>query len=166
VEIGWFAAAVLLMVIGVIGSVAPLIPGVPLVLAGVYVYALGTGLDAGIGPGHLVVFTLLAGAAMMASMLANVVGTRVAGGSRAAVVGAAVGLIGGMFVGGPIGLLVGPFVGAVAFEMLSGRAARQAVRSGAGAALGLLMGRVAEFAVALGLTAWFVISVIPSAGLT
>jgi len=162
VEIGWFAGAVLLMVIGIIGSIAPLLPGVPLVLAGVYVYALGTGLNAGIGAGHLVVFTLLAGAAMAASMLANVVGARAAGGSRAAVIGAGVGLIAGMFVGGPVGLLVGPFIGAVAFELLTGRAARQALRSGAGAALGLLLGRVAEFAVALGLTAWFVVSVIPS----
>jgi uncharacterized protein len=158
-EVGWFAAAVVLMLVGIVGAVVPFLPGVPLVLVGVYVYALGTGMDAGIGPGHLAVFTLLVAAAMAASMLANMVGVRVAGGSRAAMLGAIVGLLVGLFVGGPIGLLVGPFVGAVAFEVLTGRAARQALRSGTGAAVGLLLGRVAELSIAIGLSAWFVVSV-------
>jgi uncharacterized protein YqgC (DUF456 family) len=163
VEVGWFAAAVVLMVGGIIGSVAPLLPGIPLVVAGVYVYALGTGLNGGIGLGHLVVFTLIAGAAIAASLLANIVGARAAGGSRAAVIGAMIGLIAGFFVGGPLGLFLGPFVGAVALELLSGRAGRQALRSGVGVALGLLLGRVTEVALALGLTAWFVVSVVASA---
>jgi uncharacterized protein len=159
VEFGWLAAALLLLMLGIIGSVIPLLPGLPLVLAGVYLYALGTRLSGGIGLGHLVVYPLIAAAAIGLSLLANLIGVRAAGGSRRAMLGAVLGLVAGLVVGGPFGVLVGPFVGAVLFELLGGRAARQALRSGVGAAVGLLVGRVTEFAVAVGLSASFVISV-------
>ena len=57
----WFVLAMLLMVAGVIGSLLPLVPGLALVLVGVYVYALGTGLAAGVGLGHLVLYTIVGG---------------------------------------------------------------------------------------------------------
>jgi uncharacterized protein YqgC (DUF456 family) len=68
-------------------------------------------------------------------------------------------VIAGVIIAGPLGLLVGPFIGAVAFELGTGRASRQAVRSGIGAALGLLVGRVTELAATIGLSAWFVVLV-------
>jgi uncharacterized protein YqgC (DUF456 family) len=158
-ELGWFAVALVLVGVGIVGSVMPLLPGLPLVLGGVYLYALGTGLHGGVGLGHLVVYTLIGGGVMALSALANVLGVRAAGGSRRAMLGAALGLVAGLFLGGPIGLVVGPFIGAVLFELLGGQAARQALRSGLGAAAGLLVGRVAEFAAAIGLGASFVVSV-------
>jgi uncharacterized protein YqgC (DUF456 family) len=160
VELGWFSLAVVLLVLGIIGSVLPLLPGLPLVLAGVYVYALGTSLGGGIGMGHLIVYTLVGGAAIALGWLANMIGVRAAGGSRRAMVGAALGLVAGLFLGGPFGVLIGPFVGAVIFELVGGRATRQALRSGVGAAAGLLVGRVTEFAVAVGLSASFLVSVL------
>jgi uncharacterized protein len=161
----WFAVALVLMVVGLLGAVLPLLPGLPLVLVGIYIYALATGLAAGIGLGHLVLYTLIGGGAIVLSSLANVFGTRAVGGSRAGMLGATVGLVLGLFVGGPVGVLIGPFVGAVAFELLAGHAHRQALRSGLGAAAGLLVGRLAELAVAVGLIASFVVSVVGGGGL-
>jgi uncharacterized protein YqgC (DUF456 family) len=160
VELGWFVLAVVLLVLGIVGSVLPLLPGLPLVLAAVYVYALGTSLGGGIGMGHLIVYTVVGGAAIAVGWLANMIGVRAAGGSRRAMLGAALGLVAGLFLGGPFGVLIGPFVGAVIFELVGGRATRQALRSGVGAAAGLLVGRVTEFAVAVGLSASFLVSVI------
>jgi len=71
-----------------------------------------------------------------------------------------VGLLVGLFLGGPIGLIIGPFVGAVAFELMAGQAGRRAVRSGLGAAAGLLVGRLAELSVSVGLIASFCFSVL------
>jgi len=121
--IGWFAVALLLMLVGLLGAALPLVPGLPLVLAGVYVYALATGLGAGIGLGHLVLYTLIGGAAILFGTLANLFGARAAGGSRAGALGAVLGLLVGLVLGGPVGVLIGPFVGAVAFELLAGQAA-------------------------------------------
>ena len=61
--LAWFAIALLLMLAGLIGAVLPLLPGLPLVLVGVYVYALATGLAGGIGLGHLGGDPLIGGAA-------------------------------------------------------------------------------------------------------
>jgi hypothetical protein len=91
--LAWFAIALLLMLVGLAGAVLPLLPGLPLVLAGVYLYALATGLAAGVGLGHLVVYTLIGGAAILLSSLANLWGVRAAGGSRAGVLGAMLGLL-------------------------------------------------------------------------
>jgi len=161
--IGWFAVAMLLMLVGLLGAVVPLLPGLPLVLAGVYVYALATGLGAGIGPGHLVLYTLIGGAAILFGSLANLFGARAAGGSRAGALGAMLGLLVGLVLGGPLGLLIGPFLGAVALELLAGQAAGRALRSGLGAAVGLLVGRLAELTVSVGMIASFVFSVVTAA---
>src|ERR687886_469040 len=63
--LAWFALALLVMLVGLLGAVLPLLPGLPLVLLGAYVYAIATGLGAGIGLGHLVLYTLIGGAAIL-----------------------------------------------------------------------------------------------------
>src|SRR6478735_5252904 len=104
-ELGWLAAALALILVGIVGCVLPVLPGLPLVLGGVFLYAFGTRLEGGVGVGHLVLIGLIGIVAIGLSLLANVLGVRAAGGSRAAMVGAVLGLIVGLFVGGPIGLL-------------------------------------------------------------
>ena len=68
--------AILVMLTGVIGTLLPFVPGLPIVLAGVYLYALSTGLAAGIGLGHLVLYSFVGGAAFVASSLATPLGAR------------------------------------------------------------------------------------------
>ena len=103
----------------------------------------------------LVVLAALGVLAWVLEHVAGVVGARRAGGGRAAVVGALLGMLVGVMVA-PIGLLVGPMVGAVAAELLTGRAPRASLRSGIGAALGVLTGVVAHFALALVMVGFFV----------
>jgi hypothetical protein len=55
-------------------------------------------------------------------------------------------------------------VGAVAFELLAGQPGRRAVRSGLGAAAGLLVGRLAELSVSVGLIASFFFFSVLTAG--
>ncbi|MBV8719076.1 MAG: DUF456 domain-containing protein [Chloroflexi bacterium] len=134
----WFVLAVLLMLSGLIGSLLPFVPGLPLILAGVYLYALATGLAAGVGLGQLVIYTLVGGVAIIASSLASPLGARAAGGSRAGMIGATLGLLLGLVFAVPVGLVIGPFAGAVAGELLAGRSGSQSIRSGFGTALGIL----------------------------
>jgi uncharacterized protein YqgC (DUF456 family) len=160
VEPLWFLLALGVMLLGVAGTFVPLVPGLPLVLGGIYVYAIATQLDGGLGAGHLAAFTVVGLVAYGFGFAANALGARAAGGSRAGAIGAVLGLLVGLVLGGPVGLILGPFVGAVLGESLWGTRGRQALRSGLGAALGLLAGTVVEFAVALGLTAAFVFTVL------
>jgi uncharacterized protein YqgC (DUF456 family) len=128
----------ILMVAGVIGAIVPYLPGAPLILAGALLYAIATDFMP-IGAGRLAILAAVGVLAWALEHVAGVVGARSAGGGRAAVVGAMVGMVLGVMVA-PVGLLLGPIVGAIAGELLAGRAPGPSVRSGIGAALGVLTG--------------------------
>jgi uncharacterized protein YqgC (DUF456 family) len=142
----WWVA-LLLMGLGLVGTIVPGLPGILLVFVGALVYAVGTGFQV-IGVGHLAVFGALTLVGLALDIVANVVGARAFGASKWGLVGAALGAIVGLFVAPPIGLLVGPLVGAVALEALSGRTLRQAFHSGVGAMLGFFLGVAVEIALA------------------
>jgi uncharacterized protein len=147
----------ILMLAGLVGAIVPLLPGAPLIFAGGLVYAIATDF-APVGAGRLAILAAVGVLAWALEHVAGVVGARSAGGGRAAVIGATVGLFVGVLVA-PIGLLLGPIIGAIAGELLAGREPRASVRTGIGAALGVLTGVVAHFALALvmvGLFVWWV----------
>ena len=144
----------ILMLAGLVGTIVPFLPGAPLIFAGALLYAVATDFTP-IGVGRLVILAALGVLAWVLEHVAGVIGARRAGGGRAAVIGALLGMVVGVMVA-PIGLLVGPIIGAVAAELLTGRAPKASLRSGIGAALGVLTGVVAHFALALVMVGFFV----------
>jgi len=145
------------VVVAIVHCVILLLTTVPDIFAGGLVYAIATDF-APVGAGRLAILAAVGVLAWALEHVAGVVGARSAGGGRAAVIGATVGLFVGVLVA-PIGLLLGPIIGAIAGELLAGREPRASVRTGIGAALGVLTGVVAHFALALvmvGLFVWWV----------
>lgn len=148
---------VLLMLLGLAGTIVPALPGTPLIFGGALLHALATGF-APIGYGRLAVLGVLAVVGVAAGHLTTAAGVRRAGGSGWAVAGALAGAVVGLFTA-PLGLLVGPLLGAVAAEVLVTRRVRGSVRAGVGAALGVILGAAAQATVAvvmIGLFAWWV----------
>jgi uncharacterized protein len=152
--IGLWLVAFGLMLAGLLGTVLPGLPGLPLVIAGGVVFAMGSGF-AVIGPWQLAAFVGLGLLGIGLSLAGNLLGARVFGASRLGLLGALLGLFVGFFLAGPLGLLVGPLVGAIALELLAGRDLRAALRSGLGTLIGFLLGTLAEVAIALTLVGWF-----------
>lgn len=148
----WVLAGVL-VAIGVAGSVLPALPGAPLVFAGC---VLGAWVDrfSRVGWGTLAVLAVLTALSVLVDPVATSLGAKRMGASRWAIVGAAVGLLAGVFLGLP-GLLLGPLAGAVAGELLAGRDVAQAGRAGLGAWLGFLVGSVAKLGIAATMVAIF-----------
>ena len=155
----WLLVALLLMAVGLVGTVVPVLPGILLVFLGALVYAFGSGFTV-IGVGHLVLFGALTGLALLLDGAANLLGARAFGASRWGIIGALLGVIVGLVLGGPFGLILGPIVGAVALEALSGQPLRQALRSGVGSAVGYVLGTAAEVALALVIVIVFVRAVL------
>lgn len=146
-----------LLLLGLLGSLLPLVPGTPLILLGALIFAFATDFDT-MGVGRLALLAGLAVAGYLASHVAGALGARKYGGSAWAVVGALVGVVIGLFFG-PLGLLLGPIVGAVAGELLRSGEIEGSLKSGVGAAVGLLLGAVAHFALALvmaALVVWWI----------
>jgi uncharacterized protein len=151
--------AVVLVLGGMAGTILPMLPGVPLVFAGLLLAAWAGGFQA-VGWPVLVVLGVLTLASFAVEIAASSIGAKRAGATRAATVGAAVGALVGVFFGLP-GLLLGPFVGAAAGQFLGRRDVADAGRVGAGAWIGFLVGSLAKLALAVLMVvifavAWFV----------
>jgi uncharacterized protein YqgC (DUF456 family) len=147
--------AVLLMA-GLAGSLLPLIPGTPLILAAALLHALVTDFSP-IGAGRLLLLAGLAALAYVLEYVASAVGVKKLGGSVWAIVGAAVGAVVGLFFGLP-GLLIGPVIGAVAGELIKSGEVERSLKAGFGALVGIVVALLGRFALAftmVGLVLWW-----------
>ena len=149
----WWVLAVLIVISGMIGTVVPALPGVPLIFAGLVLAAWSTDF-ATVGWGTLGVLAVLTVIAVLIDYLAAAFGAKKLGASPRAFWGATIGAIAGMFFGLP-GIILGPFVGAVAAELAGGHGARQAGRSGYGVWVGLVLGTAFKLSIAFLMLAIF-----------
>jgi hypothetical protein len=157
-QIAGLALTLLVMGVGVAGSVLPGLPGPPLVLAAAVGHRLWFG-EASASNWVLFVLGGLVVFSIGLDFLATLIGAKRLGATWRGVVGAAAGTILGFFAG-PWGILAGPFIGATLGEMLGGRDFRDAGRAGAGAVLGLLAGVLGKVACCLAMITLFLVSVI------
>jgi uncharacterized protein YqgC (DUF456 family) len=154
----WLLAAVLVLV-GLAGTLLPLLPGIPLMLLGMVIAAWADDFTR-IGWVTLVILAVLTALSFVVELAAAALGAKRVGASREAVIGAALGTVLGFFLG-LVGLILGPFLGALAGELLARRDPARAMQVGIGAWVGFLVGTVAKLAVAfmmLGvfLAAWLI----------
>lgn len=136
--------AVVMVALGIAGSVLPALPGVPLVFGGLLLAAWADDFQR-VGPLPLVVLGLLVVVSFAIDFLATVLGAKRVGATKLALLGAAIGTVAGVFLGLP-GLILGPFVGAVAGELVSHGKVEQAARAGIATWIGLLFGTLAKLA--------------------
>ena len=150
----WWVLCVLLIVVGLAGTVLPALPGPMLVLAGI---VLGAWIDdfQRVGPWTLGFVALLAVAAWVLDHLAGVMGAQRAGASRLALLGAAIGTVAGLFMG-LVGVLFMPLVGAAAGEYLDRREHGRALQVGVGTWIGIMLGLLAKVVLSVMMVGVFV----------
>lgn len=127
-----------LVVVGIVGTVLPLLPGAPLVFVGLLIAAWAEGFQK-VGWFTLSVLALLTLLSLALDAFASSLGAKRMGASWAALFCAAVGALVGLFFGLP-GFVLGPFAGAVVGEYAARRNWRQASRVGFGTWIGMLLG--------------------------
>lgn len=130
--------AAVLLVVGLIGTVVPVLPGAPLAWSG-----LLCAFFSGNNKISLLCLIITALCAIFVSVMDNmfpVLMTKKNGGSKAAVTGSTIGLIAGFFMGPP-GIIIGPFIGALIGELINTNGEfNLAVKSAWGAFIGFLLG--------------------------
>ncbi|NLG79118.1 MAG: DUF456 domain-containing protein [Firmicutes bacterium] len=146
--------AILLFILGLAGTVLPVLPGAPLIWLGMLVYGLFTGFAK-----LTVGFYVWQGVAVVVTVLidyaATAYGTKRYGGSSAAIYGSIAGLLIGPFILGPLGFVIGPFAGALLGELVKGKRAEAAFRAAFGTLIGIVGGTLLKFAVEIGMIVWF-----------
>jgi len=152
----YFALAAILVVLGLAGTVVPVLPGILLVFGGLLLAAWADGFRH-VGAVGLSIIGVLALLAFAADFVASLLGAKRVGASPLALAGAAAGGIVGVFLGIP-GLIFGPFVGAVAGEYLARGRLVQAGKVGIGTWIGLILAAVAKVIIAFLMIAVFLTS--------
>lgn len=152
----WWVLAVLMVAIGIAGTVLPALPGTLLVFGGLLLAAWVDDF-AKVGIATLVLLGALTIVSIAVDFAASALGARRAGASRYAVIGAAVGTLAGLPFG-IIGLVAGPFVGAVIGEFASRRDAVNAGKVGIATWLGFLIGSALKIALAFTMVGIFTLA--------
>jgi len=133
------------MLLGVLGSFLPVLPGVPLSWIGLLIFYLIPGV--GMNYWFLGITLVVAILFYILNLIIPAMGTKKFGGSRKGMIGATIGLIIGIFVPIPFAILIGPFLGAFIGEILNKSNSRTAGKAAFGSFLGLLASSFMEFIV-------------------
>ncbi len=138
-----------LLIIGLLGTFLPVLPGLLLSLCGLLIYKFGT--DASLSMNYVWIFSLLTVVAVILNYVIPVRTTRKYGGTRWGSVGSVIGtFVGLLFIPIPFGFLIGMFLGVFVGELLHDRKdTKKAMRSMKGALIGFFYGTGFNFVVAL-----------------
>jgi hypothetical protein len=149
VEVLLYALGAAALLVGLAGVVLPAVPGSALLVAGAILVGWADGFTR-VGGWTVAACAALGVAIWVVDLAAGVLGARVFGASRWAVIGSAVGLLAGLFLGLP-GIVLGPAVGALVFEYARDPSFDRALRAGVGAFVGFVLGSAVKVALAFAL---------------
>jgi uncharacterized protein YqgC (DUF456 family) len=137
------------ILVGIIGSFIPVIPGPPLSWLGLLL--LYNTEEVPLDLWFIVVTGVIALLATLLDYYLPVVGTKKYGGSKRGVWGAIIGLFVAVFfpILGPFGILIWPFLGAFLGELSQQKSQKNALRAAWGSFLGFLTGTLIKFGISL-----------------
>ncbi len=137
----------LFILVGIVGSFLPILPGPPLSWVGLLLLFLTKAVTDNwwflgiLGAIALLVFAL--------DYIIPAMGTKKFGGTKAGMIGTTIGLIVGILAPIPLGIIIGPFVGAFLGELSNKADSTTALKAAFGSFLGFLTGAFMKFVVAM-----------------
>ncbi|OWK97942.1 hypothetical protein AP75_08750 [Kaistella haifensis DSM 19056] len=141
--------SILLLLVGILGTFLPVLPGLLLSLCGLLIYKFGT--DSSLSMAYLWIFVFLTLLSIILNYVIPARTNRKYGGTRWGSVGSIIGTILGMFfIPLPFGFLIGMFLGVFVGELLhDANDKKKAWNSTKGAFIGFLYGTGFNFMVGL-----------------
>src|SRR6266487_5770658 len=157
-EVFWCFLTLALFAVGLIGTIAPVLPGTTIILAAAVIHRIMLGPEKSVGWRTIFVLVLLTLATYAIDVLGGYFGAKYFGATKWGTFGAIVGALVGLFFG-IVGLFVGPVIGAIAGEFIAGKRMIDAGRAGWGSLLGNLGGMIAKLLIGLVMITIFLITV-------
>ena len=125
---------------GLIGAVAPVLPGPVLSYTGLVLLHFTS--QASFSSTFLILWAVIAGLVFLVDYFLPIWGVKNRGGSNKGIWGASLGMIVGIFLFPPFGLILGPFFGAIIGEMINQTGSDKWWNIGLGSLIGFLVGTV------------------------
>jgi len=139
--------AVFLMILGIIGSFLPVLPGPLTSWVGLLVLYFIPNIS--VSQKIIIITLIIAILIWILDYIIPAMGTKKFGGSKAGMIGTTVGLVIGILAPIPGGIIVGPFLGALIGELLNKADSKTAVKAAFGSLLGFLTSAFIKFIVAV-----------------
>ncbi|MCT4607429.1 MAG: DUF456 domain-containing protein [Marinisporobacter sp.] len=150
---------ILLMIIGLIGSFIPGLPGNGLIFISTLGYGIFTKFEK-ISIGFIVFFGVLTILAFVFDYVASMLGAKKFGATKPGIIGGILGGIVGFFVLNILGLLMGQFVGTCIGEWYYGKELKDSMKSGIGTIIGYILGVVVNTTIGLTMIGIFLLKVL------
>ena len=150
----WWTLTLVLMFVGLVGTVVPLLPGTTIILAAAIVHHFALGEAQSVGWWTIAGMVVLTVVSYVVDFVSGALGAKKFGATRWGAIGGIVGAIVGIFFGLP-GIFIGPLVGVLAGELLGGKGLLPAGKSTWGTLLGTTAGMVCKLAISVLMIAWF-----------
>ena len=145
--------------IGLIGSVLPVVPG--LIISWLGILLLFWVPEIEVSSSLLWITLAVTLLILILDYIIPILGTKKLGGSKFGVYGAGIGLVVGLLSPIPLGILIGPFIGAYLGEVVFAKKARQpALKAALGSFLGFLTSTVLELLASLSFFVIFIYKLI------
>ncbi len=158
VESFWWVLTLMLMLLGVAGTIIPLLPGTTLVLAAAFLHRFVFSPSNSIGWLSIAVLVVLYALSILIDLVSSAIGAKRFGASRLAMIGSLAGAFVGIFFG-PIGIIAGPLGGALLGEVIAQRSRQnlpKTLKVGYGTILGTVVGIIGRMGVAVMMVAVFI----------
>jgi len=129
--------------VGLVGSVLPVVPGLPISWLGILLLFWVPEVE--VSSSLLWITLAITLLILILDYIIPILGTKKLGGSKFGMYGAGVGLVVGLLAPIPLGILIGPFIGAYLGEVIFAKKASQpALKAALGSFLGFLTSTVLE----------------------
>jgi uncharacterized protein YqgC (DUF456 family) len=156
----WWLLTVLVMLLGIAGTIIPIMPGATLILGAALVHRFVLARDNSIGWKAIAVLIVLYGVSIAVDFASSAMGAKRFGASRLAMIGSVIGAFVGIFLG-PFGIILGPLGGALIGEVLAQRSQQnvgKTIKVGYGTFVGTIVGIIGRMSVAVLMVATFVVA--------
>ena len=136
----------LLVVVGLLGTFIPMLPGTPISYAGLLLLLLIPGCT--LTWKFFLVWGIIVVVLQVLNYVIPIWGVNKFGGTKYGEWGSVIGVIVGLFAG-PLGIIIGPFLGAVIGELIGGMTFKMSLKAGFGSFIGTFVGMVLGIVVAV-----------------
>lgn len=139
--------AALFMLLGIMGSFLPVLPGPITSWFGLLIAHFTDAVP--MNKSFLIITLVIAIAIWVLDYIIPAIGTKRFGGTKYGVIGTTIGLIVGLFAPIPGGIIIGPFVGALIGELINKNDTKTATKAAFGSFIGFLTSTFIKFVVAI-----------------
>jgi len=156
--IGLVIGAILIL-LGLLGSVLPVLPGPTLSFIGLFLVALVRHFSPPLTPTLIIFMLIITIVVTVMDYFIPLIGAKKYGTSKWGIYGSIAGMIIGVFFS-PLGMLLGALIGAVLAEWMVSRKEKQALKAGWGIFIGSIFGSILKLVVSGIMAYYFIIAVL------